>query len=52
MPPLRDFAREQLALAAERSLARRVVETERLGGTRVRAGAGNSSRSVAAITWA
>ncbi len=38
MPALRDFAREQLALVSERSLTRRVVETQRLGGTRVRRG--------------
>ena len=38
MPALRDYAREQLALVAQRALTRRVVETERLGGTRVRRG--------------
>jgi 8-amino-7-oxononanoate synthase len=38
MPALRDFAREQLALAAENSLSRTVKETERLGGTRLRRG--------------
>ncbi len=38
MPALRDYAREQLALASEKSLNRRIVETERLGGTRVRRG--------------
>ena len=38
MPSLRDFAREQLARAEQRSLTRRVIETERLGGTRVRRG--------------
>ena len=38
MPSLRDFAREQLAQVEQRSLTRHVVETERLGGTRVRRG--------------
>ena len=38
MPSLRDFAREQLALVEQRALTRRVVQTERLGGTRVRRG--------------
>jgi 8-amino-7-oxononanoate synthase len=38
MPALRDFARGQLAVADERSLRRRLVETERLGSGRVRRG--------------
>ncbi len=38
MPSLRDFAREQLAQVEQRALSRHVVETERLGGTRVRRG--------------
>jgi 8-amino-7-oxononanoate synthase len=38
MPALRDFAREQLALVAERSLTRRVIETQRLGSACVRRG--------------
>src|SRR5262245_5101842 len=38
MPSLRDFAQEQLARAAERSLRRSVQETERLGNTQVRRG--------------
>src|SRR5438270_10836572 len=38
MPTLRDFAREQLARAAQQSLRRSVRETERLGGARVRRG--------------
>src|SRR5215470_6811587 len=38
MPSLREFAREQLAIAAHRSLTRTVQETERLGGARVRRG--------------
>jgi 8-amino-7-oxononanoate synthase len=38
MPALRDFARGQLAAVEERSLRRRLVETERLGSGRVRRG--------------
>ncbi len=38
MPALRDFARGQLAVADERSLRRRLVETERIGSGRVRRG--------------
>ena len=38
MPDLRDYAREQLARTEEKTLMRRVMETERLGGTRVRRG--------------
>jgi 8-amino-7-oxononanoate synthase len=38
MESLRDFAREQLAQLAQRSLKREVIQTERLGGTRVRRG--------------
>jgi 8-amino-7-oxononanoate synthase len=38
MPALRDFARGQLAVAEERNLRRRLVETERLGSGRVRRG--------------
>lgn len=36
MPALRDFAREQLDAAEQAGLRRRLVETERLGGGRVR----------------
>src|SRR5262245_41769695 len=39
MPALRQVAREQLELAAQRSLSRCLTETERLGGARVRRGA-------------
>jgi 8-amino-7-oxononanoate synthase len=39
MPALLDVAREQLALAAQRSLDRSVKETQRLSGARVRRGA-------------
>ena len=38
MPALRDFARGQLAVAEDRNLRRRLVETERLGSGRVRRG--------------
>jgi 8-amino-7-oxononanoate synthase len=38
MPPLRDYALEQLARTADKGLTRRLVETERLGGMRVRRG--------------
>ena len=38
MPALREFARDQLAIAEERALRRRLTETERLGAGRVRRG--------------
>ena len=38
MPGLREFARGQLAIAEERALRRRLVETERIGAGRVRRG--------------
>ncbi len=38
MTSLRDFARDQLDRVEQRSLTRHVVQTERLGGTRVRRG--------------
>jgi 8-amino-7-oxononanoate synthase len=38
MPALSEVAREALELAARQSLARRITETERLGGARVRRG--------------
>ncbi len=47
MASLRDFAREQLARAAQRSLARQVIPTERLGGLEYVVGVRNTSRSVA-----
>lgn len=36
MPALREFARDQLAIAEERALRRRLTETERLGSGQVR----------------
>src|SRR4051794_5573165 len=38
MPGLQEFARDQLAIAEERALRRRLIETERLGGGRGRRG--------------
>src|SRR3954452_23163186 len=38
MPALREFARDQLAIAEGRSLRRRLTETERIGTGRVRRG--------------
>jgi 8-amino-7-oxononanoate synthase len=38
MPGLREFARDQLAVAEERALRRRLIETERIGRAMVRRG--------------